>query len=142
MYAMKYMNKAQIIKKRAVENVLREVEILKKLQYPFLVNLWFTFHDIEDIFMVLDLMLGEKGGEGRGGLTSLCCCTLRRRPELSLGEGRALPCGAGQAVHCRACADPGVPQGQAHHPQVGSAALLCVCVCVFTALCCWSCSGT
>lgn len=59
MYAMKYMNKIQIIKKRAVDNVFREISILKSLDHPFLVNLWFTFHDVEDIFVVLDLMLGE-----------------------------------------------------------------------------------
>ena len=59
MYAMKYMNKVQIIKKHAVENVFREINILQTLEHPFLVNLWFTFQDREDIFMVLDLMLGE-----------------------------------------------------------------------------------
>ncbi len=58
MYAMKYMNKIQIIKKHAVENVFREIHILQTLEHPFLVNLWFTFQDREDIFMVLDLMLG------------------------------------------------------------------------------------
>ena len=58
MYAMKYMNKIQIIHKHAVENVMRESEILRQLEHPFLVNLWFTFQDREDIFMVLDLMLG------------------------------------------------------------------------------------
>ena len=58
MYAMKYMNKVQIIKKHAVENVFREIHILQTLEHPFLVNLWFTFQDREDIFMVLDLMLG------------------------------------------------------------------------------------
>lgn len=60
MYAMKYMNKIQIIRKRAVENVFREIKILCSLDHPFLVNLWFTFHDREDMFMVLDLMLGEE----------------------------------------------------------------------------------
>lgn len=60
MYAMKYMNKIQIIKKRAVENVFREIELLKTLEHPFLVNMWFTFQDLEDMFMVLDLMLGEE----------------------------------------------------------------------------------
>ena len=59
MYAMKYMNKVAIIKKHAVENVFREINILQTLEHPFLVNLWFTFQDREDIFMVLDLMLGE-----------------------------------------------------------------------------------
>lgn len=59
MYAMKYMNKIQIIAKHAVENVFREQELLSALEHAFLVNLWFTFHDAEDIFMVMDLMLGE-----------------------------------------------------------------------------------
>ena len=62
MYAMKYMNKVQIIRKHAVENVFKEVEILRKLEHNFIVNLWFTFQDQEDIFMVLDLMLGQCAG--------------------------------------------------------------------------------
>ena len=62
MYALKYMNKVQMIHKHAVDNVFREIKILHVLEHAFLVNLWFTFHDREDIFMVLDLMLGEKGG--------------------------------------------------------------------------------
>ena len=40
---MKYMNKNLIIKKDAVRNVFREIEILRTLEHPFLVNLWFTF---------------------------------------------------------------------------------------------------
>ena len=59
MYAMKYMNKIQIIRKHAVENVFREIKILCSLEHPFLVNLWFTFQDREDMFLVMDLMLGE-----------------------------------------------------------------------------------
>lgn len=59
MYALKYMNKVQMIHKHALENVFREIRILRNLEHPFLVNLWFTFHDREDIFMVLDLMLGK-----------------------------------------------------------------------------------
>ncbi len=58
MYAMKYMNKNLIIKKDAIRNVFREVQILRDLDHPFLVNLWFTFQDEEDMFMVVDLLLG------------------------------------------------------------------------------------
>ena len=58
MYAMKYMNKYACIKKDAVRNVLRELEILQFLEHPFLVNLWFAFQDEEDMFMVVDLLLG------------------------------------------------------------------------------------
>ena len=58
MYAMKYMNKSACIEKDAIRNVLRELDILQSLDHPFLVNVWFTFHDEEDMFMVVDLLLG------------------------------------------------------------------------------------
>ncbi|CAG2235074.1 STK32 [Mytilus edulis] len=58
MFAMKYMNKLMCIKKDSVWNVYREIEILTSLEHPFLVNLWFTFQDEEDMFMVVDLLLG------------------------------------------------------------------------------------
>ncbi|XP_059471373.1 serine/threonine-protein kinase 32A [Neocloeon triangulifer] len=58
LYAMKYMSKAQCRLRDALKNVLREVEILASLDHPFLVNLWFSFQDEEDLFLVTDLMLG------------------------------------------------------------------------------------
>ena len=58
MYAMKYMNKNMCIQKDAIRNVFREIELLQSLDHPFLVNLWFTFQDLEDMFMVVDLLLG------------------------------------------------------------------------------------
>ncbi|GLV34253.1 uncharacterized protein CBL_00184 [Carabus blaptoides fortunei] len=58
MFAMKYMNKHQCMERDALKNVLREVEILTRLEHPFLVNLWFSFQDEEDLFMVSDLLLG------------------------------------------------------------------------------------
>ena len=58
MFAMKYMNKSACIKKDAIRNVFREMDILRTLDHPFLVNLWYTFQDEEDMFMVVDLLLG------------------------------------------------------------------------------------
>ncbi|XP_022246835.1 serine/threonine-protein kinase 32B-like isoform X2 [Limulus polyphemus] len=58
MYAMKYMSKTQCFKKDAFRYVLKEIEILSTLDHPFIVNLWFTFQDDEDMFMVVDLLLG------------------------------------------------------------------------------------
>ncbi|CAH0554584.1 unnamed protein product [Brassicogethes aeneus] len=58
MFAMKYMNKHQCLERDALKNVLKEVEILTKLEHPFLVNIWFSFQDEEDFFMVTDLLLG------------------------------------------------------------------------------------
>lgn len=55
---MKYMSKTRVIRKHAVDNVLQEAEMLKLINHPFLVNLWFAFQDEEDLFLVVDLLLG------------------------------------------------------------------------------------
>ncbi|CAD5214518.1 unnamed protein product [Bursaphelenchus okinawaensis] len=57
-YAMKYMCKVRLQHKNVVFNVLRELQILKELSHPFIVNLWFTFIDDDYIYMVNDLLLG------------------------------------------------------------------------------------
>ncbi|KAL7849910.1 hypothetical protein SRHO_G00192590 [Serrasalmus rhombeus] len=58
MYAMKYMNKHKCIERDEVRNVFRELQIMQGLEHPFLVNLWYSFQDEEDMFMVVDLLLG------------------------------------------------------------------------------------
>ncbi|KAJ8359868.1 hypothetical protein SKAU_G00163930 [Synaphobranchus kaupii] len=58
MYAMKYMNKQQCIERDELRNVFRELEILQEIEHVFLVNLWYSFQDEEDMFMVVDLLLG------------------------------------------------------------------------------------
>ncbi|XP_053528468.1 serine/threonine-protein kinase 32B isoform X2 [Artibeus jamaicensis] len=58
MYAMKYMNKQKCIERDEVRNVFRELQIMQGLEHPFLVNLWYSFQDEEDMFMVADLLLG------------------------------------------------------------------------------------
>ncbi|KAH0956788.1 hypothetical protein HN011_009814 [Eciton burchellii] len=58
MYAMKYVHKNECAERGALKNMAREVEILSKLEHPCLVNLWFSFQDEEDLFMVSDLLLG------------------------------------------------------------------------------------
>ena len=52
------MSKRAIIDRSASRNVLKELEILKMLNHQFLVNLRYSFQDEEDMFIVLDLMLG------------------------------------------------------------------------------------
>ena len=42
----------------AIPNVLKELKIMRSIEQKFLVNLWYAFQDDEDMFMVLDLMLG------------------------------------------------------------------------------------
>ncbi|XP_076843095.1 serine/threonine-protein kinase 32B isoform X2 [Brachyhypopomus gauderio] len=58
MYAMKYMNKLKCVERNEVRNVFKELHILQKLEHPFLVNFWYSFQDEEDMFMVVDLLLG------------------------------------------------------------------------------------
>ncbi|KAL2083557.1 hypothetical protein ACEWY4_021330 [Coilia grayii] len=58
MFAMKYMNKQQCIERDEVRNVFRELEILQEIEHVFVVNLWYSFQDEEDMFMVVDLLLG------------------------------------------------------------------------------------
>ncbi|KXS22195.1 kinase-like protein, partial [Gonapodya prolifera JEL478] len=57
-FALKYINKIQCIKMKAVHNILRERALLEELQHPFLVNLRYAFQDDENMFMVIDLMMG------------------------------------------------------------------------------------
>jgi len=58
LYALKYINKVQCIKIRAVQNIIRERYILEEIEHPFIVNLRYAFQDDENMFMVIDLMMG------------------------------------------------------------------------------------
>ncbi|KAL7750046.1 hypothetical protein RI367_004561 [Sorochytrium milnesiophthora] len=58
LYALKYINKDQCIRKRAYRNIFRERTLLERLEHSFIVNLRFAFQDDENMFMVIDLMLG------------------------------------------------------------------------------------
>ncbi|OBZ89762.1 Serine/threonine-protein kinase 32A [Choanephora cucurbitarum] len=69
-YALKYISKAKCIELNATSNILTERKILEKIDYPLVVNLRYAFHDDENIFMVLDLMLG---GDLRFHLDRLGC---------------------------------------------------------------------
>ncbi|KAI9259092.1 kinase-like domain-containing protein [Sporodiniella umbellata] len=67
-YALKYIRKSKCIELNAVRNILTERNMLELIDHPFIVNLRYAFHDNENIFMVLDLMLG---GDLRFHLNSL-----------------------------------------------------------------------
>ncbi|KAJ3056241.1 hypothetical protein HK097_007601, partial [Rhizophlyctis rosea] len=58
LYALKYINKMQCIRMRAIQNIFRERAILEEIEHPFLVNLRFAFQDDQNMFMVTDLMMG------------------------------------------------------------------------------------
>lgn len=57
-YALKYVSKLKCVELNAVYNILTERNILELIDHPLIVNLRYAFHDNENLFMVLDLMLG------------------------------------------------------------------------------------
>lgn len=58
LYALKYINKQRIVSQRAVSNIIQERRLLEEIDSPFVCNLRYAFQDDENLFMVLDLMLG------------------------------------------------------------------------------------
>ncbi|KAJ3070577.1 hypothetical protein HDU99_002648, partial [Rhizoclosmatium hyalinum] len=57
-YALKYINKEQCIKMKAVDNIIQERKLLEIVNCPFVCNLIYAFQDDEHMFMVMDLKLG------------------------------------------------------------------------------------
>ncbi|EJD07014.1 kinase-like protein [Fomitiporia mediterranea MF3/22] len=58
LFALKYINKAQCVKQKAVANVIQERQLLEEVDHPFVVNLRYAFQDDANCFFALDLMLG------------------------------------------------------------------------------------
>jgi serine/threonine kinase 32 len=46
------------IKQHAVQNIIQERRLLEEIECTFVCNLRYAFQDDENLFMVLDLMLG------------------------------------------------------------------------------------
>ena len=57
-YAMKIMSKLKIIKKNSVKNINNEKKFLSILHNPFLVNMICSFQDHDNLYLVMDLLLG------------------------------------------------------------------------------------
>jgi len=55
---MKIMSKVKIIRKNSIKNVLNEKSLLSKLYNPFLVNMVFSFQDKDNLYLIMDLLLG------------------------------------------------------------------------------------
>lgn len=58
LFAMKVMDKVQILDEKMVDQVLNERYMMAQLHYPLVVNLRFAAQDPLDLFLVVDLMLG------------------------------------------------------------------------------------
>jgi serine/threonine protein kinase len=57
-YALKVLKKAEIVKLKQVEHTNNERAILSSVQYPFIVNLWGSFQDDANLYMVMDFIPG------------------------------------------------------------------------------------
>ncbi|GMK55220.1 hypothetical protein CspeluHIS016_0202760 [Cutaneotrichosporon spelunceum] len=57
-YAVKVLNKEKVVKMKQVEHTNSEREMLVRVRHPFLVNLWGTFQDVNNLYMVMDFVAG------------------------------------------------------------------------------------
>jgi len=57
-YAMKEMQKLKIASKKSILSIMNEKKLLTLLRHPFIVNIKFSFQDRDNLYLVMDLMLG------------------------------------------------------------------------------------
>ena len=55
---MKEMLKARVSAKKSIESVMKELELMCKIDSDFIVNVHWAFHDNEYLYLVMDLMEG------------------------------------------------------------------------------------
>ena len=58
-YALKCMRKGQVIALKQVEHVMNEKMLLEQCDHPFLLQLAATYQDDDEIYMLLELALGD-----------------------------------------------------------------------------------
>lgn len=58
LYAMKVLNKADIVKRKQVEHTRTERRVLGTINHPFIVRLHFAFQTEEKLYFVLDYAAG------------------------------------------------------------------------------------
>ncbi|CAO3613710.1 unnamed protein product [Cunninghamella blakesleeana] len=57
-YAIKVLKKTEVVRLKQVEHTNNEKHILESVAHPFLVNMWGTFQDTINLYMVLDYVCG------------------------------------------------------------------------------------
>ncbi|TEB38119.1 kinase-like protein [Coprinellus micaceus] len=57
-YAIKVLNKERIVKLKQVEHTNNEMMMLESVQHPFIINLWGSFQDSGNLYMVMDFVPG------------------------------------------------------------------------------------
>ena len=57
-FAMKEMSKLKIIDKKSTASILSERDFLSKMSHPFIINMYFSFQDKDNLYLVMNLLLG------------------------------------------------------------------------------------
>ncbi|KAK7472320.1 cAMP-dependent protein kinase catalytic subunit, variant 2 [Stygiomarasmius scandens] len=57
-YAIKVLNKEKIVRSKQVEHTNNEQAMLFTVKHPFIINLWGTFQDSYNLYMVMDFVPG------------------------------------------------------------------------------------
>ena len=52
------MSKAKIISRHSEQNIIGERNILSKIHHPFIVNMYFSFQDYDNLYLLMDLLSG------------------------------------------------------------------------------------
>ncbi|CEJ02592.1 Putative cAMP-dependent protein kinase 9 [Rhizopus microsporus] len=57
-YAMKVLKKSEVVRLKQVEHLLSEKKILSSIRFPFIVDLFCTFQDDSNLYMLLEYVVG------------------------------------------------------------------------------------
>jgi len=55
---MKEMLKARVMHKKSITSVMNELKLLSMISSKFIVNAHYAFQDSENLYLVMDLLLG------------------------------------------------------------------------------------
>lgn len=55
---MKVLKKSEVVRLKQVEHTNNEKMILERVEHPFLINMWGTFQDVRNLYMVMDYVVG------------------------------------------------------------------------------------
>ena len=57
-YAIKVLHKEKIVKSKQIDHTNNEQQMLLSVQHPFIINLWGSFQDATNLYMVMDFVPG------------------------------------------------------------------------------------
>src|SRR5712672_176758 len=57
-YAIKVLHKEKIVKSKQIDHTNNEQQMLLAVQHPFIINLWGSFQDSTNLYMVMDFVPG------------------------------------------------------------------------------------